>query len=145
MLYFLSYIIKVVFSVLAGYSIVYWSSPDDEKEEHVMTITLFSLFSSSFLGILYLFQLNTDNIYILSIGLIINSVLMYIIIKELSVVWKFSYLFCFFACIAISIGYIIHSIIILILFYYIKKNILLINLNQNNLDEQKDKIIDNNE
>ena len=144
MLYFMSYLFKVFFSVVSSYSLVLFSKAYDDKEFHLRLIVLFSFFISSLLGILYLVSINSENINIVSIGIIICALFLYFISKNIELEHKFDYFFSYFACVGITLGYIFHSFIILLLYYYIKNNIEILLFSNKNSSFDKE-IIDDNE
>ena len=136
MLNFFSLIIKVSITLLSVYAMLFFSTPAKDKDDSFKVIILTTLLISSFLSIIFLFS-NYINDYTIFISvLFICSLFIYSLSKNFTQSIKFVFYFIFCFVVGISIGYILHSLLILVSYYYIKNNFDNIKINeQNQIDE----------
>ena len=136
MLNFLSLIIKVSFSMLSIYALLFFSESSDSKSESFKTMLLSTLLISSFLCIIHLFSTFTSDYTIYISGLFISYIFIFLLSKDYDISAKFDFYFMYAFTVGISMGYIVHSLIILVFYFYIKNNFNAIDIKkENNTDE----------
>jgi len=136
MLNFFSLIIKVSLTIFPIYALLFFSESIKGKDKSFKVILLTTLLISSILTIAFLFSNNVDNYGVYILCLFISFIIIYTLSKDLDLNVKFDFYFMFSFAIGISLGYIIHSLFILVCYYYIKNNFDNIKFNnKNNIDE----------
>ena len=105
-----------------SYLLIFLNKSSNDKNKHLKLILITSLFTSSFIGVLYLLSINLNDNNIISIAIILSSIFIYIITRDIELETRMDYFLSLFACISISLGYMIHSFIILLFYYYIKNH-----------------------
>jgi len=131
MLNFFSLIFKVLVTIFPIYALLFFSENSKNKDASFKELLLSTLLVSSILSIFFLFSLYIDDFSPYVVSFIICFIFIYLLSKDYDINVKFDFYFMFCFASGISIGYIIHSLLILLSYYYIKNNFDNIKINNN--------------
>ena len=132
MLNFFSLIFKVLLTIFPIYALMFFSEHSKTKDASFKVLLLSTLLVSSILSIFFLFSFYIDNFSPYIVSLVLCFIYIYLLSKgyDINIKFDFYFMFCFAA--GISVGYIVHSLLILLSYYYIKNNFDNIKINNNN-------------
>lgn len=132
MLNFFSLIFKVLLTIFPIYALLFFSEHSKTKDASFKVLLLSTLLVSSILSIFFLFSFYIDNFSPYIVSLVLCFIYIYLLSKgyDINIKFDFYFMFCFAA--GISVGYIVHSLLILLSYYYIKNNFDNIKINNNN-------------
>ena len=131
MLNLFSLIFKVLLTIFPIYALLFFSEYSKSKDASFKEILLSTLLVSSILSIFFLFSSYIDNFSPYVVSFIICFIYIYLLSKDYDINIKFDFYFMFCFASGISLGYIIHSLLILLSYYYIKNNFDNIKINNN--------------
>ena len=131
MLNFFSLIFKVLLTIFPIYALLFFSEHSKTKDASFKVLLLSTLLVSSILSIFFLFSFYIDNFSPYIVSLVLCFIYIYLLSKgyDINIKFDFYFMFCFAA--GISVGYIVHSLLILLSYYYIKNNFDNIKINNN--------------
>jgi len=131
---FFVYIIKILFSIISTYMIIYLICPEDSESKTSLyrQFSLMSLVGSSFLGLFYILSINSENWFLF----IFAVILLYIFLNKELIEKEFRMLYFLnlFSIISVVCGYVLYSAVTIVLYYYLNNNINILG-NNHNLEE----------
>ena len=142
MIQFFLFLMKIIFSIISSYIIIYFLLEKHLRNIHYQRISILSLFGSSILSLMFLISSNVSDYSLFSLAIFLFFLITYSFIKNFSRVIKNLYILSFCSTIIISCGYVLYSLVLIGIFYYIIKNPF-IDQNEEN-DLTKNQIDENN-
>ena len=121
---FLSYVIKLFFSLLSSYAIVYLLYPNSSNEKNTLykDFSLLTLNCASLIGVFYVYYLYSDSIFFFIFSIAIVFIYIFIILDKGKSDFKNLYLLNFISIISIFLGYFLYSLLTILVYYFLIKN-----------------------
>ena len=141
---FFLFIIKIIFSIICCYIIVYNFIDTDINNKHYKKLSLLTLIGSSLLSTMYSMSIRVENYNLFILSILLFSIISNYYIRQTSNKLKYIYLLSFCCTLFVSSGLILYSFLIIGVYYFLDKNLFFRTFSVNVYDNQKFNYIDAN-